>query len=221
MRHSSNAETRAGARSRWVRIATYGFGSLVGGRIAVRQIHRAPAPQEATIRVICGLVPRRLCDELALHTAWSAVSKEVLNLEKRCPIDIIGDGVFQAGCGNREIQSALVGHAGAESIDQSGAEGVTCSYTLDDARNVVAGACQQRFAIVQTGRPTVLAGVLALPERNSLDLQIRVCEKHLPGDSFNAAVRVTGSSLFLIGEADAKGERAIFFVSKEHINMLD
>src|SRR5262245_3496737 len=31
MRHSSNAETRAGARSRWSRIATYGFGSLLGG----------------------------------------------------------------------------------------------------------------------------------------------------------------------------------------------
>src|SRR5262245_26230468 len=31
MRHSSNAETPARARSRWSRIATYGFGSLLGG----------------------------------------------------------------------------------------------------------------------------------------------------------------------------------------------
>src|SRR5262245_11281471 len=158
--------------------------------------------------------PCRLCGQLALHTAWSAAGKEALNFKKRWPIDITGDGVLQTGCGNCEVQSVLLGHAGAESIDQSGAEGVTCSYTLDDVRNVVARACQQRLAIVQTGRPTVLASGLAFPKGYSLELEIRVREKHLPGDGFKAALRVTCSSLLLIGEVDAKGERAIFLVGK-------
>src|SRR5215471_16956989 len=177
----------------------------------VRSIHpsRPATPSEIMFSVFIKLGP-----QLALHTARRAVSKEVLNFEKRCPIDITRDGVFQTGCGNCEVQSVLVGHAGAEPIDQSGAEGVACSYTLDDARNVVAGACQQRLAIVQTGGPTVLAGALGLPEGNCLDLQIRVCQKHLPGNSFMAVVRATGSSLLLIGEADTEGERAIVLVGK-------
>src|SRR5215469_7497916 len=132
-----------------------------------------------------------LRDQLPLHTAWGTVSKEVLNFEKRCPIDITGNGVFQTRSGDCKVQSVLVGHTGAEPIDESGAESVACSYALDDARNVVAGACQKRLAIVQTGRPTVLAGALGLPEGNCLDLQIRVCQKHLPGNSFMAVVRVT------------------------------
>ena len=109
---------------------------------------------------------QKLGGRLSLNPAGGVAASQRLYLGHADKVEIMLNGMFQAGCCHRKVDRVLIGLADQLRVDQAAAKAVAAAYTIHNM-DAVSGR-EDRFAVfVQHSRPVIVAGRNAAPEGDS------------------------------------------------------
>src|SRR5215475_3768411 len=109
---------------------------------------------------------------LALNASACVTRHERFDLLHAHAIDVADDRVLETRRRRRELERLLVVLVRAETVNQAGSERIAAADAVDDVRDVVVLAREERLAIVQHGAPAVAIGAVAFAKCDDLLLKI-------------------------------------------------
>src|ERR1041384_1336589 len=93
---------------------------------------------------------------LALNAPRAAAFEQTLDLVHTEPVEITGNGMFQAGGGDGELERLLGPGQRLQAVDQPAGKTIAPAHPVHNVRDVVVTAGEKLLAVGQTGRPSVV-----------------------------------------------------------------